>query len=109
MTIALTERAGRKLREMIEANGLPDSTALRVGVRSGGCAGLTYMLDLCEGPIDSDAVFTSQGLRIVCDPKSLLHLDGLEIGYSDEDAAEGFLFRNPRANVRCSCGVSFRG
>lgn len=107
MAITLTDRAVEEIRTIRERNELADSTALRVGVKSGGCGGFTYVLDMCDGPNEGDEVFTSEGVQIVVDPKSLLYLDGTEIDYTDKALQRGFVFNNPNAAGACGCGSSF--
>mmetsp|Transcript_26969 Transcript_26969/g.92077 ORF Transcript_26969/g.92077 Transcript_26969/m.92077 type:complete len:93 (-) Transcript_26969:6-284(-) len=82
---------------------------LRVGVKQGGCNGMSYVMDFEEiGKIEADdSVIDGQGFKIVCDPKSLLYLFGLELDYSDELIGGGFQFHNPNADSECGCGKSF--
>ncbi|MDJ0713477.1 MAG: iron-sulfur cluster assembly accessory protein [Prochloraceae cyanobacterium] len=82
---------------------------LRVGVRQGGCSGMSYAMDF-EDPnnvSDNDDVFDYDGFKIVCDRKSLLYLYGLQLDYSDAMIGGGFQFTNPNANQTCGCGKSF--
>jgi iron-sulfur cluster assembly protein len=82
---------------------------LRVGVRQGGCSGMSYMMDF-EDPSnirESDEVFDYNGFKVVCDPKSMLYLYGLVLDYSDAMIGGGFQFTNPNANQTCGCGKSF--
>ena len=82
---------------------------LRVGVRQGGCSGMSYMMDF-EDPSkigEKDQVFDYDGFQIVSDPKSLLYLYGLMLDYSDAMIGGGFQFTNPNANQTCGCGKSF--
>ena len=82
---------------------------LRVGVRQGGCSGMSYMMDF-EDPSkinDRDEVFDYDGFKIVCDPKSLLYLYGLVLDYSNSMIGGGFQFTNPNASQTCGCGKSF--
>lgn len=82
---------------------------LRVGVRQGGCSGMSYMMDF-EDPSkvrDNDQVFDYDGFKIVCDPKSMLYLYGLMLDYSNAMIGGGFQFTNPNASQSCGCGKSF--
>lgn len=82
---------------------------LRVGVRQGGCSGMSYMMDF-EDPSkirESDEAFDYDGFKVVSDPKSLLYLYGLVLDYSDALIGGGFQFTNPNANQTCGCGKSF--
>jgi iron-sulfur cluster assembly protein len=82
---------------------------LRVGVRQGGCSGMSYMMDF-EDPskiTEQDEVFEYEGFKLACDRKSLLYLYGLMLDYSDAMIGGGFQFTNPNANQTCGCGKSF--
>ncbi len=107
MAISLTERAARKVRDIFQANDLPDDACVRLGVRGGGCAGFSYTLDVTDEPSGDDEVFTSQGVRVLCDPRSLPFLDGTTIDFDDTLLQGGFVFDNPNATRRCGCGASF--
>ncbi|MBD2775509.1 iron-sulfur cluster assembly accessory protein [Iningainema tapete] len=82
---------------------------LRVGVRQGGCSGMSYMMDFEETSKISahDEVFEYDGFKIVSDRKSLLYLYGLMLDYSDAMIGGGFQFTNPNASQTCGCGKSF--
>ena len=76
----LTELAAKEIRNIVSQNELKDDTVfLRVGVKGGGCSGFSYVLDLTENKRDSDEEFEQHGIILVCDPKSLLYLDGVTI------------------------------
>jgi iron-sulfur cluster assembly protein len=109
MPITLSESAAKEIRSIIKDQGLPeDATRLRVGVKGGGCSGFSYMLDLVEdAPIESDEQLESNGVKIVCDMKSYLYLNGAEIDFKDEVMGRGFVFKNPNATSSCGCGSSF--
>ncbi len=82
---------------------------LRVGVRQGGCSGMSYMMDF-EDPsniTEHDEVYDYDGFKVVCDRKSLLYLYGLMLDYSDALIGGGFQFTNPNAAQTCGCGKSF--
>ena len=109
MPITLTESAAKEIRSIIKDQGLPeDATRLRVGVKGGGCSGFSYMLDLVEdAPSESDEQLESNGVKILCDMKSYLYLNGAEIDFKDEVMGRGFVFKNPNATSTCGCGSSF--
>jgi iron-sulfur cluster assembly protein len=112
MSILLTEKAATEIKKIVLEQGLPeDKTRLRVGVKGGGCSGFSYMLDLTdisESPVgDSDEELESNGVKILCDMKSLLYLSGTEIDFKDEVMGKGFVFKNPNATSSCGCGSSF--
>jgi len=107
MAITLTERAGKQIRKLFAEHKLPDGTSLRVAIKGGGCSGFNYVINVAKAPDEDDEVFTSRDVRIVCDPKSYLYLNGTEIDYDDSLMSRGFLFNNPNAKDVCSCGASF--
>ena len=108
MAITLTDKAASKIRKVFEENKMPDDACLRVGVKGGGCSGFSYTLDVAGKPADDDEAFESNGVKVVCDPKSYLYLNGTEIDYDDALIAGGFVFNNPNAKASCGCGASFR-
>ena len=91
-----------------------DKKALRVGVRSGGCSGMSYTMDfICGNEINSDdkvydySLNADQSFQVVCDPKSLLYIYGMQLDFSKELIGGGFNFVNPNASQTCGCGSSF--
>jgi iron-sulfur cluster assembly protein len=108
MAIILTETAAREISTIIDQQSLNrEAVRLRVGVKGGGCSGFSYVLDLTENQKESDEAFEMHGIRVVCDPKSLLYLNGTTIDFKDEIMGRGFVFQNPNANSSCGCGSSF--
>ena len=109
MPIMLSETAAKEIKKIIEDQQLPaEQTRLRVGVKGGGCSGFSYMLDLTEEPAgEMDEVLESHGVKILCDMKSYLYLNGVEIDFKDEVMGRGFVFKNPNATSSCGCGSSF--
>lgn len=107
--IAITETAANKARNMMVENDIsPESQyGIRIGVKSGGCSGLNYVLDIVESPDDNDRVFERHGVKIYCDPRSYLYLNGTEIDFEDSVMGGGFKFSNPNARRSCGCGTSF--
>jgi iron-sulfur cluster assembly protein len=87
-------------------NGRP-GTFLRVGVKGGGCSGLSYDVKLDEKEQEFDRTFEADGIKLVCDTKSLVYLDNMTIDYSNELVGGGFRFVNPNASGSCGCGTSF--
>jgi iron-sulfur cluster assembly protein len=106
--IILTETAAREIKTIIQQQELDaEKVRLRVGVKGGGCSGFSYVLDLTETQKDTDEVYEQHGVKIVCDPKSLLYLNGVSIDFRDEIMGRGFVFNNPNATSSCGCGSSF--
>lgn len=108
MALMLTERAAQEVKTILEQQKLDaQSTFLRLGVKGGGCSGFTYSLDLAESKSDLDEEFESNGIKIICDPKSYLYLNGTTLDFKDEIMGRGFVFNNPNATNSCGCGNSF--
>ncbi|MEM9083611.1 MAG: iron-sulfur cluster insertion protein ErpA [Planctomycetota bacterium] len=106
--LILTESAAREINTIIDQQELDrESIRLRVGVKGGGCSGFSYVLDLTESVKDTDEEFEQHGVKVVCDPKSLLYLNGTTVDFKDEIMGRGFVFNNPNANTSCGCGSSF--
>lgn len=104
--ITVTERAARRIKEILSERGDPE-LALRVGIKGGGCSGLSYVLDFTTERREQDRIFEEHGVRLFCDPKSLTFLDNTELDFSDGLLDGGFRFNNPNAKKSCSCGESF--
>jgi iron-sulfur cluster assembly protein len=105
--IQMTEAALRQVKFLREKQGT--DLCLRVGVRQGGCSGMSYMMDFIDssGVSDKDEVYDYEGFQVVCDPKSLLYIYGMVLDYSDALIGGGFQFSNPNAAQSCGCGKSF--
>jgi iron-sulfur cluster assembly protein len=107
-TIHVTENAARKIRELLEKEGVSlDEGGLRVGVQGGGCSGLSYAMRLDTKARDRDKIFEEFGARIFVDPKSFLYLNGTTLEYENTLMRQGFVFQNPNAARSCGCGSSF--
>jgi iron-sulfur cluster assembly protein len=107
MAITLTETAAKEIKSIIKDQGLTESVALKVGVKGGGCSGFSYVLDLEEGPAEGSELMESHGVKVFCDKRSYLYLNGTEIDFKDEVMGRGFVFKNPNATHTCGCGSSF--
>jgi iron-sulfur cluster assembly protein len=105
--IQLSERAIKEIRRIVADQHLPADTVLRVGVKGGGCSGFSYSLGFDDTVLDTDQVFESNGVRVVCDPKSFLYLSGTELDFEESLMGRGFKFGNPNASKTCGCGESF--
>jgi len=108
MAIELTERAATEFKNILAKQGLdPEKVYLRVAVKGGGCSGFTYSLDLADTKDEFDEEFVSHGVKILCDAKSYLFLNGTVVDFRDELMGRGFVFNNPNASRSCGCGSSF--
>ena len=108
MGVLLTETAAREISTIIDQQGLDkEAIRLRVGVKGGGCSGFSYVLDLTEHQKDTDEIFEQHGVQIICDPKSMLYLEGTTVDFKDEIMGRGFVFNNPNSSTTRGCGSSF--
>ena len=111
MKVTLTDKAKKEITTIIKDNTQLDDnehTYLRVGVKGGGCSGFSYILDLTGNLKDSDQIVSDEdGIKVICDDKSLLYIGGTSIDFRDEVMGRGFVFENPNASTTCGCGSSF--
>ncbi|MAB48579.1 MULTISPECIES: HesB/IscA family protein [Winogradskyella] len=106
--IKVSEQAKKKVIELMSDDGYnPDTDYIRVGVKSGGCSGLSYDLKFDKEQVEDDKVFEDNGVKIIVDKKSFLYLIGTTLEYSGGLNGTGFVFNNPNANRTCGCGESF--
>lgn len=107
LTITISEDAALHVKEFASAEGKPNSN-LRVGVKGGGCSGLTYVLEIVdEEPKENDKVVEGNGVRLFVDKKQYVFLAGTVLEYSGGLNGKGFVFNNPNAKTTCGCGTSF--
>ncbi|HKL89710.1 iron-sulfur cluster assembly accessory protein [Muricauda sp. NFXS6] len=106
--IKVSETARHKVVSLMTEEGFDATTAyVRVGVKSGGCSGLSYELTFDNSAADTDKVFEDNDVRIIVDKKSFLYLVGTTLEYSGGLNGKGFVFNNPNAQRTCGCGESF--
>jgi iron-sulfur cluster assembly accessory protein len=103
--INLTPGAVSEVKRLLAKENKPDM-ALRVGVRSGGCSGFSYVLGF-DQPQPEDKVEEVEGIKLVVDSKSVAYLEGMQLDYQDGLQGKGFAFHNPNATKSCGCGESF--
>ena len=106
--IQLTEEALKHVLMLRKQQG-NENLCLRVGVRQGGCSGMSYMMDFDDinNVTEHDEVFDYEGFNLICDKKSILYLYGMVLDYSNAMIGGGFQFTNPNASQTCGCGKSF--
>ena len=107
--VTISENALKHLLELMDSEGISvDTHYLRVGVKGGGCSGLSYVMDFEDTPTEMDEIVeVDGGLRVIVDKKSVLYLFGTELKYSDGLNGKGFYWENPNASRTCGCGESF--
>lgn len=106
--IKVSDTAKTKVLSLFSEEGFsPDTAYVRVGVKSGGCSGLSYELTFDENARENDKIFEDNGVRICVDKKSFLYLVGTTLEYSGGLNGKGFVFNNPNAQRTCGCGESF--
>ena len=106
MALALTETAVKQVKQLMEAQKL-ENVYLRMGVKGGGCSGLSYSLEFDNETGPHDKKFDIDGVQVVCDKKSYLYLNGTTLDYVTQGLTGGFTFLNPQAKSSCGCGTSF--
>ncbi|MEN8858730.1 MAG: iron-sulfur cluster assembly accessory protein [Flavobacteriaceae bacterium] len=106
--IKVSDTAKKKVIELMIDDGFDAATDfVRVGVKSGGCSGLSYDLDFDNKQLENDKVFEDNDVKIIVDKKSFLYLVGTTLEFSGGLNGKGFVFNNPNANRTCGCGESF--
>lgn len=104
--MTITDAAAERVRAMIAGRDRP-AEGVRLGVRTGGCSGLSYSLEFADESTEFDEVVLEKGVTLFIDPKALMFLVGTEMDYVDSGLQDGFVFNNPNEKARCGCGESF--
>ncbi len=105
-SLAITPKAAKQIKALLDQKGTPQG-GLRVGVKGGGCSGLSYFVDWAETPAKYDEIIEEAGARVFVDPKSAMFLKGTTIEYQTSLMQTGFVFQNPNVKTACGCGESF--
>ena len=103
--VTLTPSALEQVAKYLELRA--DTLGIRLGVKSSGCNGFSYVLEFVDQPVEGDTVVEAGDIKIVLDPKSLVVLNGTELDYTRQGLNEGFEFNNPNVKAECGCGESF--
>ncbi len=106
--LLLTESAVRQVRTVLAKEGVSIAEGgLRLGVKGGGCSGLSYAIAVDAHPRETDRIFSFDGVRVFVDPKSFVYLHGMTLDYEETLIRQGFNFINPNSTRSCGCGSSF--
>lgn len=105
--IQISDKAVKQVKTIMEENQVPENYGLRVGVKGGGCSGLTYTLGFDGEAREGDTVIEENGVKLFVDGKSLFYLMGTVLDFTDGLNGKGFIFNNPNASKTCGCGESF--
>jgi len=103
--VRLTEAAAVRVREIMDAAEKP-VVGLRVGVKNGGCAGMSYTMEWAEAVGPHDEVVEDKGVKVLIDPKAIMFLLGTEMDFKADKLSSGFVFNNPNQTAACGCGES---
>ena len=107
LSISVTEKASEKAKYFARKQGMEGDFGVRVGVKGGGCSGLTYTLSVEKEAGPNEKVIDDNGVKVFVDKKSYIFLAGTELDFSDGLNGKGFVFQNPNAKKSCGCGNSF--
>ena len=105
--ISLTENAALRIKEIMSKDE-NKSVGVRVGVKSGGCAGMSYIMEYAKEINPNDEVIEDKGVKVFIDPGAIMYLLGTEMDYKKEELSSSFVFNNPNETERCGCGESFK-
>ena len=105
--ITLSDNAANRIKEII-SNDETQSVGVRVGVKSGGCAGMSYVMEYAKEINPTDEIIEDKGVKVFIDPSAIMYLLGTEMDYKKEQFSSTFVFKNPNETERCGCGESFK-
>ena len=105
--ITLTDNAASRIKDIMSKEE-KKSLGVRVGVKSGGCAGMSYIMEYAKEINPNDEVIEDKGVKVFIDPGAIMYLLGTEMDYKKEQFSSSFIFKNPNETERCGCGESFK-
>ena len=105
--IRLSENAVKRIKEIM-SNAEDSTIGVRVGVKSGGCAGMSYVMEYAKDVKPNEEIVEDKGVKVLIDPKAIMYLLGTEMDYKKEELSSTFVFKNPNETERCGCGESFK-
>ena len=104
MSVSLTAAAADHVRSCLSDR---PAAGIRLAVRPSGCSGFAYVVEFADNTEEGDVTFDSHGVTIITDPRSLVHIEGMEVDYVREGLQAGLKFNNPNVKDSCGCGESF--
>ena len=104
--ITLSEKAAQRIKEILSKD--QSSSGVRIGVKTGGCAGMSYVMEYAKNKNPSDELIEDKGVKVFVDPGAVMYLLGTEMDYKEEEFSSSFVFKNPNETERCGCGESFK-
>ena len=105
--IKLSDNAANRIKEIM-SGAQKDSIGVRIGVKAGGCAGMSYIMEYAKNSNPNDEVIEDKGVKVFIDPGAIMYLLGTEMDYKEEEFSSSFVFNNPNETERCGCGESFK-
>ena len=105
--ISLSDNAAKRLK-FIMSKAESSAIGVRVGVKSGGCAGMSYVMEYAKEIKPNEEIIEDKGVKVLIDPSAVMYLLGTEMDYKQEEMSSTFVFNNPNETERCGCGESFK-
>ena len=105
--IKLSDKAVNRIKEIM-SQAQNSTIGVRVGVKSGGCAGMSYVMEYAKEVKPNEEIIEDKGVKVLIDPKAIMYLLGTEMDYKKEEFSSSFVFKNPNETERCGCGESFK-
>ena len=105
--IKLSDNAANRIKEIM-SSAQKDSIGVRIGVKAGGCAGMSYIMEYAKFSNPNDEVIEDKGVKVFIDAGAIMYLLGTEMDYKIEEFSSSFVFKNPNGTERCGCGESFK-
>ena len=105
--IKLSDKAVNRIKEIM-SQAQNSTIGVRVGVKSGGCAGMSYVMEYAKEVKPNEEIIEDKGVKVLIDPKAIMYLLGTEMDYKKDNFSSQFIFKNPNETERCGCGESFK-
>ena len=105
--IKLSDNAANRIKEIM-SGAQKDSIGVRIGVKAGGCAGMSYIMEYAKNSNPNDEVIEEKGVKVFIDPAAVMYLLGTEMDFKKKEFSSEFIFNNPNETERCGCGESFK-